>query len=231
MWGRVPKNICTGFQGICSGSTYFNKKKLLVARSLGVVSTISLVPIKILNPTSESVRLHRSKPLGEFKILDHTYDIHQSYNILCTASENTPYTAGQKFQSSHVSSKSGNTKSAHNSEFLSLFEINSDLSSQKKQNVEKLLIENKAVFVTPDNPDLGLTDLVEHKIQLKPGMTPKHQRPYKLAPDKHEVLRHQLDELLRQGIIAPVSEKEDIPISSPIVLVFKHKKPKPGIKP
>ena len=231
VWGRVPKNICTGFQGICSGSTYVNKKKLLVAGSLGVVSTTSLVPIKILNPTSESVRLHRSKPLGEFQILDHTYDIHQSDNILGTASENTPYTAGQKFQCSHVSSKSGNTKSAHNSEFLSLFEINSDLSSKQKQNVEKLLIENKALFVTPDNPDLGLTDLVEHKIHLKPGMTPKHQRPYKLAPDKREVLRHQLDELLRQGIIAPVSEKEDIPISSPIVLVSKRNKPKPGIKP
>ena len=55
VWGRVPKNICTGFQGICSGSTYVNKKKLFVARSLGVVSTTSLVPIKILNPTSESV--------------------------------------------------------------------------------------------------------------------------------------------------------------------------------
>ena len=72
VWGRVPKNICTGFQGICSGSIYVNKKKLLVARSLGVVSTTSLVPIKILNPTSESVQLHRSKPLGEFQILDHT---------------------------------------------------------------------------------------------------------------------------------------------------------------
>ena len=27
--GRVPENICTGFQGICSGSTYVNKKKTL----------------------------------------------------------------------------------------------------------------------------------------------------------------------------------------------------------
>ena len=167
--------------------------------------------------------------LGEFQILDHTYDIHQSDNILGTASENTRYTAGQKFQCSHVSCKSGNTKSAHNSEFLSLFEINSDLSSQQKQNVEKLLIENKALFVTPGYPDLGLTDLVEYKIHLKPGMTPKHQRPYKLAPDKREVLRHQLDELFHQGIIAPVSEKEDIPISSPIVLVSKRNKPNQGL--
>ena len=201
------------------------RKKLLVARSLGVVSTTSLGPIKKLNPTSDSVQLHRSKPLEEFQILDHTYDIHQSDNMLGTASENTPYTAGQKFQCSHVSSKSGNTKSAHNSKFLSLFEINSDLSSQQKQNVEKLLIENKVLFVTPDNPDLGLTDLVEHQIHLKPGMTPKHQIPYKRAPDKPEVLRHQLDYLLCQGIIVPVSEKEDISISSPIVLVSKHKNP------
>ena len=77
-----------------------------------------------------------------------------------------------------MSSKSGNTKSAHNSEFLSLFDINSDLSSQQKQNVEKLLIENKVLFVTPDNSDYGFTDLVEDKIHLKPGMTPKHQKPY-----------------------------------------------------
>jgi hypothetical protein len=34
-----------------------------------------------------------------------------------------------------------------------------------------------------------------------------------------EVLCHHLDELLRQGIIAPVSENEDVPITSPIVLV------------
>jgi hypothetical protein len=35
-------------------------------------------------------------------------------------------------------------------------------------------------------------------------------------------LRHQLDELLSQGRIAPVNEKEHIPISSPIVLVSRR---------
>ena len=45
------------------------RKKLLVARSLGVGSTNSLVLIKILNPISESVRLHMSKPLESDKIL------------------------------------------------------------------------------------------------------------------------------------------------------------------
>lgn len=38
-----------------------------------------------------------------------------------------------------------------------------------------------------------------------------------------EVLPHQLDELLRQSIIAPVDESESVPIRSPIVLVSKHR--------
>ena len=43
-------------------------------------------------------------------------------------------------------------------------------------------------------------------------------------------LRHQLEELLSQGIIAPVNEKEHIPISSPIVLASKRNRPNSGLK-
>lgn len=68
--------------------------------------------------------------------------------------------------------------------------------------------------------------IVEHQIHLKPGADPKHQRPYRLPPDKKEVLRHQLDELLQQNIIALVGESENVPITSPIVLVLKPSKPK-----
>ena len=101
----------------------------------------------------------------------------------------------------------------------------------QEQKIKQLLLDNRDLFVTPDNPDLGLTRVVEHQIHLKPDAILKHQRPYKLTPDKREVLRHLLDELLRQGIISTVSEIEDIPISSPSALVSKHNKPKPGIEP
>jgi hypothetical protein len=43
-------------------------------------------------------------------------------------------------------------------------------------------------------------------------------------------LRHQLDELLSQGRIAPVNEKEHIPISSPIVLVSRRNRPNSGLE-
>ena len=68
--------------------------------------------------------------------------------------------------------------------------------------------------------------MVQHKISLKFDAAPKHQRPYRLPPEKKEVLRHHLDELLAQGIIAPVSENEELPITSPIVLVSKRCKDK-----
>ena len=108
-------------------------------------------------------------------------------------------------------------------------EANDLLSSQQSQ-LNELLIKNKELFVTKENPKLGLTNLVEHQIHLKPDAVSKHQRPYKLPPHKRDVLRHQLDELLSQGIIAPVNEKEHIPISSPMVLVSRRNRPNSGLE-
>ena len=79
------------------------------------------------------------------------------------------------------------------------------------------LYDNKDIFVTKQSPDLGFTDLVQHKIILRPDAKPKYQRPYRLSPDKKEVLRHHLDNLLNQGIISAVSPDEDLPITSPIM--------------
>jgi hypothetical protein len=75
-------------------------------------------------------------------------------------------------------------------------------------------------------PDLGFTDLVRHKIILKPDAKPKYQRPYRLSPNKKEVLRQHLDEPLNQSIICTVDPSEDLPITSPVVLVTKRAKSK-----
>ncbi|CAC5391981.1 unnamed protein product [Mytilus coruscus] len=87
-----------------------------------------------------------------------------------------------------------------------------------------LLHDNLDLFVTEDNPNLGFTRVVEHKILLKPDAVGKHLKPYRLPPYKREILREHLDNLLKEGIIAPVSETEDLLITSPIVLVTKRSK-------
>lgn len=109
--------------------------------------------------------------------------------------------------------------------FFDEFQFDNDnLSSSELKSLKSCLFENHDVFVTKLSPKLGKTTLVEHNIHLKDNFVPKLQRPFRLTPDKKEVLRHQLDELLKQGIISPVSEKEDLPITSPVVLVRKRNK-------
>ena len=123
---------------------------------------------------------------------------------------------------SNGGSSSSENKDANASEFLKLFNINFSLSEEQHHEIRHILLQDKDIFVTPDNPTLGHTDLVEHHIVLKPDFKPNYQRPYRLPPQKREILRHHLDELLQQGIITPLDPNEDAPISSPIVLVTKR---------
>ena len=77
------------------------------------------------------------------------------------------------------------------SSFLSNFDLSScKLPPNDLSKLHACLYDNRDIFVTPNNPELGLTTVVEHKIHLKADMVPKHQRPYRLSPDKKQVLRH-----------------------------------------
>ncbi|CAG2254909.1 unnamed protein product [Mytilus edulis] len=104
-------------------------------------------------------------------------------------------------------------------EFYKEFHLSEDLNETQLLQLQRCLYENRYLFVTKDNPDLGFSSLIEHKINFKPNAISKHQNPYKLPPYKREILREQLDDLLRQGIITPVSESEELLITSPVVLV------------
>ena len=90
------------------------------------------------------------------------------------------------------------------------------------------MYDSKDIFVTKQSPDLGFTDLVQHKIILRPDAKPKYQRSYRLSPDKKEILQHHIDNLLNQGIISAVSPDQNLTITSPIVLVTKRTHSKEG---
>ena len=247
IWGKTPKFLSPGLEGVCSGSAHVSKKCLFVARSLSVVSSDQMVPFKVLNPTTQPVTIHKNKPLGAFQIMDHSFDVttaEQSGQKRSlpqpdiNASIHRPATShtcqNVNTNTEKCKTTADTTRSLDRERFLSNFHHSSTalpLSSDENCRLNDCLVSNHDLFVTEENPSLGLTSVVEHQIHLIPNAQSKHQRPYRLSPDKREVLRHQLDELLQQGIITPVSEKEDIPISSPIVLVSKRNKPKLGVKP
>ena len=53
IWGKTPKFLSPGLEGVCSGSAYASKKCLFVARSWSVVSSDQMVPFKVSNPTTK----------------------------------------------------------------------------------------------------------------------------------------------------------------------------------
>lgn len=222
VWGKVPQYVCGGFQGVCSGSSMITKKGLLVARCLSTVSPSNMVSIKVMNPTNGTITLNKNRQFGEFNLLDDTINIVPNIKSNCTHAE-------IKEDKDQMGQRNNNKRRSSEDKFLSYFDMEAnDLLSSQQSQLNELLVKNKELFVTKENPKLGLTDLVEHQIHLKHVAVSIHQRPYKLPPHKRDILRHQLDELLSQGIIAPVNEKEDIPISSPIVLVSNSKRNRPN---
>lgn len=130
----------------------------------------------------------------------------------------------------HISSFDGAQSDAciSREDFCSHFagNVSDHLTNEQREELLDCLYSHKDVFVTPENPSRGLTHKVEHVIHLKSEAKSMHQRLYRLSPDKKQVLRHHLDELLKQRIKVPVSTDESLPITSPIVLVAKRNKPK-----
>ena len=79
-----------------------------------------------------------------------------------------------------------------------------------------LITKYADVFTPKSEGQVGVTDLVELDIKMKPG-TPIRQRVRPLNPTMQESLDEQIRDWLRQGIIQP-SESE---YSSPLVPVKK----------
>jgi hypothetical protein len=64
-------------------------------------------------------------------------------------------------------------------EFSSHFGFDhSDMDDFQITTLRHFLYDNKDIFVTKQSPDLGFTDLVQHKIILRPDAKPKYQRPF-----------------------------------------------------
>ena len=219
VWANVPKYLSTGLQGLCTNNSFLLAKGLLLAKALVTVSVDHKIPLKLMNPTNKSISVSKGSVMCNFQIFNNNFDV-------VTEDSHVPSCQNVQVASrktdTDVCDNKPNTKDVP--KFMENFNISDSLTEEQTSELSNFLFDNKDIFVTKDNPDLGFSTLVQHKINLKTDAKPKHQQPYRLPPQKREVLRHHLDELLRQGIIAPVSEEENIPISSPIVLVSKRKR-------
>ncbi|CAG2218638.1 unnamed protein product [Mytilus edulis] len=222
VWGHVPTYVLPGLNGVCSNHKFILEKGLMVAKSLVTVSYNHKVPVKVLNATALSVVIPKDRTIAEFLSLNSDYSyvpIDQS----CPVVQNIDIVNSCVTPDLNDCSESCSSNE-HIEKVKDQFTLSDHLSESQQTELASLLYKNIDLFVTDDNPNLGYTKLIEHTIHLKPDASGKHQKPYRLPPYKREILRHHLDKLLKQGIISPVSETEDLPITSPIVLVTKRSK-------
>ena len=244
IFAKVPNSVNIGTQGICYTCKDLSKEGLIVARAVVTVSVDHLVPLKVMNVTDSVVVVPKRKNLARFTVLDDSYQIqipcndndsHDNVHVQCVNNVNT--VSDSAFNSYSVQDDNVHVENMQNvhdsvsepnfSEFIDNFDLQkscSHLNDDQISELSQVLYESNDIFVTKQNPGLGFTTLVEHHIHLKPDAISKHQRPHRLSPDKKEILRHHLQELLDQGIITPVSPDENIPITSPVVLVSKRRK-------
>ncbi|CAC5394396.1 unnamed protein product [Mytilus coruscus] len=166
IWGRLPRNIHFGYQGMCESSTQILSHGLISSKAVVTVSQDRTVPVKILNPGSNSVVIPKGKIIAKFSQLTEEYQVR---HVNCT--NNVPVVQNINLVK-QCPTEQGDSIDC---EFLENFEINPTLKDDQKIALNHLLCDNKEVFVTTDRPNLGCTDIAQHHIILKPDMRPLHQ--------------------------------------------------------
>ncbi|UYV71271.1 hypothetical protein LAZ67_8002457 [Cordylochernes scorpioides] len=93
------------------------------------------------------------------------------------------------------------------------FQINKNLSPKEQEDLKQILIKYADLF----SPRLGRTNLAKHWIDTEDAKPIKH-KPYRVRPKERDIIKDQIDEMLKEGIIRPSSS----PWSFPVMLVKKR---------
>ena len=97
-------------------------------------------------------------------------------------------------------------------------EINTDPKITKEQKNELVVILNKYRECFASNIfELGCTNEIEMKIQLKPGVVPKSSKPYKKSLKEREIMKEIVNEWKTAGIVRETNS----PYLSPCILTYK----------
>ncbi|UYV61958.1 hypothetical protein LAZ67_1007166, partial [Cordylochernes scorpioides] len=93
------------------------------------------------------------------------------------------------------------------------FQINKNLAYTEKEQLKQVLERYEDLF----SSGLGRSNLAKHRIDTE-GAKPIKHKPYRVSAKEREIIKEQIDEMLRDGIIRPSSS----PWSFPVILVKKR---------
>jgi transposase InsO family protein len=100
---------------------------------------------------------------------------------------------------------------------LKLDLTSSILTPEEQIQLKNLISQHESIF-SKGGTDLGHTNIVQHVIQLKDGVTPVRSRPYPVPDNLKPILRQQINDLLQAGVITQSTAPN---FTSPILFVKK----------
>ena len=152
------------------------------ASELVKVSNDVTIPVRMVNPSAQPVKIFRRTKLADFERVDNdlaTFEI----------SKNSPSSDAQ-----HNSSDDRQQPNYY-SEFPDL--SNSILNDDEKVKFKNLFNKYRNVFAFPRD-QLGRTSLAQHIIDTGNAMPIYMQRPYRVSPDVKKEIDRQVDEMLEK---------------------------------
>ena len=167
------------------------------ASELVSVADDGMIPIRLVNPSFQPVKIYRRTRLPDFEGVDQNVAAFE-----LNATEKIEETSNYEQLEKHAYSQLPDLS-------------NSILSTDEKVKFRDLFVKYRDVFALSDS-ELGRTSLVQHVIDTGDA-TPIKQRPYHTSPEGKQEIDRQVNNMLEHGII-----QESVSAwSSPVVLVKK----------
>ena len=167
------------------------------ASELVSVADDGMIPIRLVNPSFQPVKIYRRTRLPDFEEVDQNVAAFE-----LNATEKIEETSNYEQLEKHAYSQLPDLS-------------NSILSTDDKVKFHDLFVKYRDVFALSDS-ELGRMSLVQHVIDTGDA-TPIKQRPYHTSPEGKQEIDRQVNNMLEHGII-----QESVSAwSSPVVLVKK----------
>ena len=191
-----PPPICNASAIIESDN---NSKDLRVTPLIVKIGSGNMeIPLTIVNQSKETIVVKPGDSVATLNLLDVDDELYEG-TVHCN--NHNPYCHDGVLRQ----------------DFEKLFKFEDTvLDVEEKTKLQDLLWKYKDLFQLPGQ-DLGHTNIMSHKIKLKPDSQVFRSQPYQSNPRIREEISKQVQDMLNKGIISA----SDSPFSSPVVMVRK----------
>ena len=208
--GKLNKTLQPNTTGIVTSREDFPERYSIIGASeLVTVSEEGTVPIRLMNPTANPVKIYQRTKLAYVTIVDQEIETFklESHTTESHATKSHTITTCNATQTSSFEGASRDYKGIPDI-------TDSVFGAKDQQRLKDLLYNYRDLFAT-ELRDLGQTSLVQHTIETE-GL-PIKQRPYRTSPENKQEIERQVKEMCDLGLVEPSLS----PWASPVVLVKK----------